>query len=34
MLPSVSLPREAAAKPMEEATPEPEDEPEGSCFGR
>ena len=29
MLPSVSVPRETAVKPIDEATPEPEDDPQG-----
>ena len=34
MLPSVSVPRVTAAKPMDAAMPEPEDEPHGSAFGK
>ena len=32
MLPSVSDPRVTAARPIEAATPEPEEEPHGSAF--
>jgi len=32
MLPSVSVPRVTAAIPIDTATPEPEDEPQGSAF--
>ena len=34
MLPSVSEPNDTAVKPMEEATPEPDDEPHGSACGK
>ena len=33
ILPSVSVPKVAAAKPMDAAIPDPEDEPHGSPFG-
>lgn len=34
MLPSVSVPSVTAARPMDAAMPEPEEEPHGSAFGK
>lgn len=34
MLPSVSVPSVTAASPIEAAIPEPDDEPQGSAFGK
>ena len=34
ILPSVSVPRVTAAKPMDAAIPEPEEDPHGSAFGK
>jgi hypothetical protein len=34
MLPSVSVPRVTAVKPIEAAIPEPEEEPQGSACGK
>ena len=34
MLPSVSVPSVTATSPMEAATPEPEDDPQGSACGK
>ena len=34
ILPSVSVPSVTAANPIEAATPEPEEEPHGSAFGK
>ena len=33
MLPAVSVPIVTVAKPMDAATPQPDDEPNGSAFG-
>lgn len=34
MLPSVSDPKETAVRPIDVATPDPEDEPHGSAWGK